>query len=360
MFWYNVPMHLPGQDFARLQAAVVAALTRDDLRRLLKVELDTSLEAITSDKGFEAQVFDVLLWMERHERLLAFAAGALVANSTNEELAAACAAIYAAARAQRERHPKQDILAPEPGTAGRLAIILGIEWVAIPGGVLRMGSSTQQDASAQAAETPQHDVMMPGYWIARCPITNYQYQVFVYATEHACPPHWHKGIFPDGKQDHPVVNISWSDALAFCRWANVQLPSEAEWEWAARGPGHRLWPWGNEPPTPLRCNFGLAIAKTTPVTRFPGGATTHGVLDMAGNVWEWTRSLWWPYPYVAEDGRESEATTGLRVVRGGSYDCAAHQVRCSNRSAINPAYGYDDVGMRVVLYNPAATESTRE
>ncbi len=353
-------MHLPGQDFARLQAAVVAAFTRDELRRLLKVELDISLEAITSDKGFDAQVFDVLLWIERHERLLPFAVGALAANPTNEELAAACAAIYAAERTHRRRRSKQDTVATGHGAAGRLATILGIDWVAIPGGVLRMGSNTQHDASAQPAETPQHDVMMPGYWIARWPITNYQYQVFVYAAEHVCPPHWQKGIYPDGKQDHPVVNISWSDAQAFCRWANVQLPSEAEWEWAARGPDDRLWPWGNEPPTPLRCNFGLAIANTTPVTRFPGGATTHGVLDMAGNVWEWTRSLWLPYPYVAEDGRESEATAGLRVVRGGSYDCAAHQVRCSNRSAINPAYGYDDVGMRVVLYNPAATESTRE
>jgi formylglycine-generating enzyme required for sulfatase activity len=353
-------MHLPGQDFARLQAAVVAALTRDELRRLLKVELDTNLEAITSDKGFEAQVFDVLLWLERHERLPAFAAGALAANPANEELAAACAAVYAAARPQKGRSPKRGAFAPEQAASGHLAAILGIEWVAIPGGVLRMGSSAQRDGSAQPAEMPEHDVIMPDYWIARCPITNYQYQVFVYATEHVSPPHWRKGTAPDGKQDHPVVNISWSDALAFCRWASVQLPSEAEWEWAARGTAGRLWPWGDEPPTPVRCNFGLAIARTTPVTRFLGGATTHGVLDMAGNVWEWTRSLWRPYPYVADDGREQEAPAGLRVVRGGSYDCAAHQVRCSNRSAINPAYGYDDVGMRVVLYNPAATESTRE
>ena len=154
--------------------------------------------------------------------------------------------------------------------------------------------------------------------------------------------------------------MSWHDALAFCRWADVRLPSEAEWEWAARGTDGRFWPWGDEPPTPLRCNFGLAVADTTAVTLFPSGATPHGVLDMAGNVWEWTRSLWRPYPYLPADGREDEARAGLRVVRGGSYDCAARQVRCTHRSAINPAYGYDDVGMRVVLYNPTATQSTRE
>ena len=353
-------MYLPGQDFARLQAAVVAAFTRDELRRLLKVELDTSLETITPDKGFEAQVFDVLLWIERHGYLPAFAAGALAANPSNEELAAACTAISTAAGVLEERRPQQETLLPEHGTAGRLPAILGIEWVAIPGGVLSMGSSAHRDALAQPAEMPTHDVGLPSYWIARCPITNYQYQAFVFATEHPCPPHWRNGTFPDGKQDHPVVNISWPDALAFCHWANVQLPSEAEWEWAARGSDTRLWPWGNEPPTPMRCNFGLMIANTTPVAFFPGGATPHGVQDMAGNVWEWTRSLWLPYPYQADDRRENEAAIGLRVVRGGSFDSEARQVRCAHRSAINPAYGYDDVGMRVVLYNPAASQSTRE
>ena len=103
-----------------------------------------------------------------------------------------------------------------------------------------MGSSAHRDALAQPAEMPTHDVGLPSYWIARCPITNYQYQAFVFATEHPCPPHWRNGTFPDGKQDHPVVNISWPDALAFCHWANVQLPSEAEWEWAARGSDGRF------------------------------------------------------------------------------------------------------------------------
>jgi formylglycine-generating enzyme required for sulfatase activity len=340
-------MHLTGNDLAHLHTAVVAAFTRDELRRLLKVELDTNLEAITPDKGFAAQVFDVLLWLERHERLLAFAAGARAANPTNEALAIACAAVQAA-------------LAPGQGLAGGMARLLGIEWVAIPGGVLHMGSTPHREPSAQTAEMPQHAVVLPDCWLARCPVTNYQYQVFVLAAEYPSPPHWRNGTFPDGKQDHPVVNISWHDALAFCRWADVRLPSEAEWEWAARGTDGRLWPWGDDPPTPVHCNFGLAVAGTTPVTLFPSGATPHGVLDMAGNVWEWTHSLWRPYPYSPADGREDEATAGLRVVRGGSYDCASSQVRCAHRSAINPAYGYDDVGMRVVLYNPAASQSTRE
>jgi formylglycine-generating enzyme required for sulfatase activity len=341
-------MHLTGKQLARLQAATVAAFTRVELRQLLKVGLEISLETITSDNGLDAQVFDLLLWLERQDRLPEFAAAALAANPTNRELAKACAAACTAAQQGAAKRA-----VPAHGQDGSLAAILGIEWVVIPGGLQRLGSSTEQDVWAQPEEMPQHDVPVPGYRIARCPITNYQYQIFVLATDYSPPPHWRNGTLPDGKQDHPVVNISWLDALFFCRWANVQMPNEVQWERAARGAGTPRWPWGDTPPTPLLCNFGLKIASTTPVTLFPNGATAHGVLDMAGNVWEWTSSLWLPYPYDHAGGRENEAGTGLRVVRGGSYDSTAQQVRCTCRGAINPAYGYDDVGMRVVLYNPA-------
>jgi formylglycine-generating enzyme required for sulfatase activity len=343
-------MRLTGKQFAGLQAAIAAAFTRDELRLLLKVDLDTSLEAITPDKGFEAQVFDLLLWLERHGRLLEFVERARTANPANEELAAACTTI----RQLGVQRGSGD-LSHNLGLAGNLAAILGIDWVAIPEGVLRIGSDAEQDMWAQVSEMPQHDVVVPQFLIARCPITNYQYQVFVLATEYAPPPHWRSGTFPDTKHNHPVVNVSWYDAMAFCRWANVRLPSEAQWEWAARGPDNRLWPWGNEPPTPLRCNFALKIANTTPVTLFLSGASAHGVLDMAGNVWEWTSSLWLPYPYNGEEEPKTQEGNGLRVVRGGSYDSPARQIRCAYRSAINPYYGYDDVGIRVVLYNPAAS-----
>ena len=363
MFWYNKAMHLTGKQLSRLQTATVAAFTRDELRQLLKVGLEISLEAVTSDKGLDAQMFDLLLWLERHARLPEFAAAALAADPTNRELAQAYAAIWTAAQKgpAQPTAPAHDLAGSLAGSlASSMAAILGIEWLAIRGGVQQMGSSTQHDAWAQPEEMPQHAVAVPGFWIARCPITNYQYQVFILATEHPPPPHWRNGMFPDGKQDHPVVNISWLDALFFCRWAGVQLPSEVQWERAAHGAGTPLWPWGDVPPTPLHCNFGLNIANTTPVALFPQGATAQGVLDMAGNVWEWTCSLCLPYPYDPAGGCEDEARAGLRVVRGGSYDSAAQQVRCACRGAINPAYGYDDVGMRVVLYNPAASISTRK
>jgi serine/threonine-protein kinase len=345
-------MRLTGKQFAQLQMVILASFTRDELRRLLKVDLDMSFESITGDKGFEAQVFDLLLWLERQGRMLEFVECAHTANQANQELATVCTAVRA--------WDTQDQHADNPNSAGDLAALLGIEWVTIPHGLVHMGSAARHDTWAQETEIPQHELVLPQYLIARCAITNYQYQVFVLASEHAPPPHWRDGAFPPGKHDHPVVNVSWHDAMAFCRWADVRLPSEAQWERAARGSDGRLWPWGDQRPTPLRCNYALKVANTTPVTLFPGGASPHGVLDMAGNVWEWTSSLWLPYPYDATDGRENEQSSGLRVVRGGSYDSPAREVRCACRSAINPGFGYDDVGMRVVLYNPSPSIPTRK
>jgi formylglycine-generating enzyme required for sulfatase activity len=173
--------------------------------------------------------------------------------------------------------------------------------------------------------------------------------MFVLATGHTPPPHWPEGAPLPARHDHPVVNLSWYDAQAFCRWAGVRLPTEAEWELAARGPTGRIWPWGDEPPTPLRCNYGLKVGGTTPVGLFGGGASPYGVLDMAGNTAEWTSSLWLPYPYAGGDGRAAGEHDGLRTVRGGAYDSPARQVRGAQRSGDNPHYGYDDVGLRVVL-----------
>ena len=102
-----------------------------------------------------------------------------------------------------------------------------------------------------------------------------------------------------------MVNVSWEDAQAFCQWAGVRLPSEAEWEKAARGTDGRIYPWGDQSPTKELCNFGGNIGDTTPVDRYPGGASPFGVLDMSGNVWEWTaQAEFAPYPYDPADGRE--------------------------------------------------------
>lgn len=235
---------------------------------------------------------------------------------------------------------------------------LDIEWITIPAGPFLMGSDKSKDAEAYDDETPQYSVHLPEYHIARHPITNAQYLQFVNASGHRTPKHWVNGKIAAGKEDHPVVNVTWHDACAWCAWAStvsgrsIRLPSEAEWEKASRGTGGRIYPWGNEPPDDSRCNFGDHVGGTTPVGHYPGAASPYGVLDMAGNVWEWTSTQWRPYPYNASDGREragGEEDDALRVVRGGAFDLNGRYVRCAARVRYNPLSVSRNFGFRVVL-----------
>lgn len=178
------------------------------------------------------------------------------------------------------------------------------DWVTIPAGEFLMGSAKQKDRLARDSELPQHKLFLPEYRIARVPVTNRQYKQFVEATQHRSPDHWEKGQIPPNKENHPVVYVTWHDVLAFCEWAKVRLPTEAEWEKAARGTDGRIYPWGNEVPDKNRCNFNNNVGDTTPVGNYPQGASRYGCLDMAGIVWEWTSSRLINYPYVANDGRE--------------------------------------------------------
>jgi formylglycine-generating enzyme required for sulfatase activity len=161
-----------------------------------------------------------------------------------------------------------------------------------------------------------------------------------------------------------VVNVSWRDAVAYCHWrtqkmrekgrqGQVQLPSEAEWEYAARGRDGHEYPWGNEPPDKDRCNFDNNVGDTSPVGSYPKGATLEGVQDLAGNVWEWTRSKWEKYPYPADEAgrKQREALTGddRRVLRGGAFNNSPGYVRCASRGGGEPDGRGSDVGFRVVV-----------
>jgi formylglycine-generating enzyme required for sulfatase activity len=125
---------------------------------------------------------------------------------------------------------------------------------------------------------------------------------------------------PDaGLENHPVTEVTWGGAVAYCRWRNARLPTEAEWEAAARGMQRRRYPWGDVPPTPEHAVIGQRTGVTLPVGSRPKGATPEGLLDMAGSLAEWTSTLYWPYPYRADDGREDGVHPGERVTRGGDY-----------------------------------------
>jgi len=217
--------------------------------------------------------------------------------------------------------------------------ILGQPMVWVPPGPFQMGSDKRRDVQAFDNELPQHEVILPGYWIGRYPVTVAQFRTFVEASGHR--PDDPRSL--EGPDDHPVVWVIWYDALAFCRWLSakagmpVALPSEAEWEKAARGTDGHVYPWGNEPPDEGRCNFRNNVKGTTPVGRYsPQGDSPYGCADMAGNVWEWTRSLYRKYPYDPKDGRENVEAGESRVLRGGAFVNGDWDVRCAARYWYDP------------------------
>lgn len=261
---------------------------------------------------------------------------------------------------------------------------LELDFVLIPDGEFVIGSNSSGDRLAQPDETPQHRLRVSDFYIMRYPVTNAQYRLFVEATGHRPPLFWPEGQFPAEKADHPVVGISLHDVAAFCRWAAeitglpVRLPTEPEWEKAARGSDGRLYPWGSKWETGL-CNSGESkLSVTVPVSHFsPQGDSPYGIADTAGNTQEWCASLFGTYPYDPTDGREVlvysldglnlmpkmhetgcvanpqqiEAALDKLVVRGGSWRQDRQQSRCSYRSWAAPMHRSDDTGFRC-CYEP--------
>jgi formylglycine-generating enzyme required for sulfatase activity len=263
-------------------------------------------------------------------------------------------------------------IAPPSRSIANVQMWGGVEFVRIPAGKFLMGSKPD-NLYAYDEEKPQHSVEISyDYWLARYPVTNEQFARFVEEAPYkfSQDENWKK------KADHPVVNVSWQDAMEYCKWLNtparadakrpspgfvVRLPGEAEWEKAARGEYGNEWPWGNEF-DPTKCNSSEGKkGGTTPVGAYsPQGDSPYGVADMAGNVWEWTISLWgsdsgkpqYGYPYQFKDGREKLDAPDdvLRVVRGGSFGSDAGGVRSAIRGWYVPRYRLDySQGFRVVV-----------
>ena len=253
--------------------------------------------------------------------------------------------------------PSPTIEKPEQPDALTITSPIHLELVRVPAGEFLMGSDPAEDEDASDREQPQHTVDLPEFYIGKYPITNAQYAAFVQAAGHRMPKHWEAGEIPSGKEDHPVVYVTWRDAMAFCQWLSQEtgkgfvLPSEAEWEKAARGADGRIYPWGDEPPTADLCNFGRNVGDTTPVGNYsPEGDSPYECADMAGNVREWTRSLWGEnYSYDPGDGREDLEADGRRVLRGGSFNLNSGGVRCAYRSYWLPYRRLYYDGFRVVV-----------
>jgi formylglycine-generating enzyme required for sulfatase activity/energy-coupling factor transporter ATP-binding protein EcfA2 len=227
------------------------------------------------------------------------------------------------------------------------------EWITIPAGEFWMGGDRYDD------ERPVHRVHLASYLIARVPVTNAQYLLFVQATGHPAPSHWQDNRPPKGLESHPVANVTWDDAMAYCRWLSqttgkaITLPSEAEWEKAARGDkDKREYPWGDTFDVTKSNGYLLGLGNTTPAGIFLSGISPYGCLDMIGNVWEWTRSLFRAYPYPSEEQeraeRENLSERDPRVLRGGSFGLGGDGgLRCAARIGDDPYDRNDSIGFRV-------------
>lgn len=274
-----------------------------------------------------------------------------------------------------------------------------IVWCHIPAGSFEMGSDKGCDD-----EKPIHEVSLNEFYMSRYPVTQAQFKLFIdaegyktenYWSEAKHAKVWSNGVvrgwreidmrgkpkfyrFPFDLDNHPVVGITWYEALAYCRWLDdrltkasnitlwnaeglktikkpdglkVILPSEAEWEYAAHGGKDYEYPWGNEI-TPDHANYrDTGIDSTSAVGSFPKGENGYGLLDMIGNVWEWTRSHSEKYPYTPKNDREKlvEGTGIRRIIRGGSFSYLAVNCRCANRNLLNTYDGDRLNGFRLVL-----------
>ena len=240
----------------------------------------------------------------------------------------------------------------------------------IPAGEFQMGSN---DENAYHDEQPVHTVFLEAFYMDKYPVTNEQYKTFVDENPAWCKPsvfrkfigtkyhdhyylhHWHKNDYPRERADHPVVHVSWHAAMAYARWADKRLPTEAEWEKAARGGLiNKAYPWGDSV-DPTKANYDWNAGGTTPVGKYP--ANGYGLYGMSGNIWEWCLDVYDPYFYVNSPRQNpiSSLNTNInhatndksaRVLRGGSWHIPAPFVRVANRNGEVPTFTLNVIGFR--------------
>jgi iron(II)-dependent oxidoreductase len=232
------------------------------------------------------------------------------------------------------------------------------EMVSIPAGPFAMGTNEGPED-----ERPAHEVTLGAYSIDRFPVTNAQYAEFLNKSGSAKPASLYDFDDPDarihrrgdrwvadaGYENHPAVEVPWAAAVQYCASRGKRLPTEAEWEKAARGTDARRYPWGNELPDKNKARFASDYGETAAVDAYPAGASPYGVRDMAGNTWEWVSSAYRPYPYRANDGREDSKPGPVRATRGGGHDSPAAEITTTQRGrnlSRNPAAGHHNIGFR--------------
>lgn len=354
--------------------ALINAFDQAGLARVLTFHCDRHLYRISSEKvGFEWNVDEVINDAVRNGWLEKLAQGALAENKRHTGLKATVPHLLVGVKVEgksyyQSRDPYEEIK-PTKSFDPKIEP----ETILIPAGPFLMGR--MGGVGVAEYETPQHEVILPDFRIGRFPVTQRLYERFIRENKKHDPPNnWFNCKPPNGLENHPVSSVTWKDAMEYCRWLSkktgrhYRLPSEAEWEKAASwvsaedgGAGEkRLYPWNNEW-LDGRCN--VAGEGTTLVTKYPDGASAYGVLDLLGNVQEWTRSAWgndtrrpeFGYDYDPdEDGRELQNVEDLppqmRVIhRGGSYRSKPGRIGNTRRGHAAPTSRITWGGFRVVI-----------
>ena len=246
------------------------------------------------------------------------------------------------------------------------ACVQARDMVEVPAGAFVMGSD-----DGPADERPSHRVDLSRFRIDRLPVTNADFAAFLEALGargtragqpyrryddddgdariHRVDGRWRADT---GLEQHPVNEVSWAGARDYCAWKGKRLPTEAEWEKAARGTDGRRYPWGNQAPDASRARFGAGWNQTVAADALPAGASPFGALDMAGNQWEWVSSQYRAYPYRADDGREDPDAEGVRGTRGGGHDSIPGELTTTQRGrnlSRAPLAGHHNIGFRCAM-----------
>jgi len=229
-------------------------------------------------------------------------------------------------------------------------------FVEISAGSFIMGSDKERDKDANDDEIP-HSVKLSAYSINRYPVTVAQFKVFMEDSNYPVDDEdWERY---NRIANHPVVQVSWDDATAYCKWLSeklgcqIRLPTEAEWEYAARGADGRIYPWEDDSIDPNKANYGaiedIGIKTTSPVGCYPSGNRPNGISDMAGNVFEWCQDWEGDYPSDSVIDPIGPSTGSYRVLRGGCWSSDARRCRTADRFSLSPGYRRNYRGFRLVF-----------
>lgn len=251
---------------------------------------------------------------------------------------------------------------PPSGTMGAD----GAPMVHVPAGPFPMGVPAG-DRDGGRDEYPRHEVLLDAYYIDTYEVTHGRYAEFIKATGHRAPQHtknpartlWTGSTVSESLRNRPVINVDWYDADAYCRWAGKRLPTEAEWEKAARGTDGRRFPWGNVEPTDKHLNYNQRWQgeKTLmPVGSYEAGKSPYGAYDMAGNVWEWVADWYDPLYYEKSPAANPKGpeTGAQKVLRSSGWSVETPLVRIFTRVQSDPLNRNDSTGFRCALSAPNA------